>query len=222
MKENNELLWRGHRKSIDDDVKIFIRIYWEVLTYYFLLMKWKSMQKYPPTIKRIMVLQYHVGYSMQSQLDARIPGQVERKLIWQDCLRKQIDNNNNTLSRGLAFSITGKGFDFLASVTWTLLPFAMIHMVNHWIFFVNVYKYIPIYLYINAHNMFGNCKIIWIDEYIMKIFIHALFNFLRNCIYGTYKMKLTTESETIYSIKSYLCINEIIKWRTGKSLMDSN
>ena len=30
MKGNNELLWRGHRKSIDDDVKIFIRIYWEV------------------------------------------------------------------------------------------------------------------------------------------------------------------------------------------------
>lgn len=34
MKGNNKLLWRGHPKSIDDDVKIFIRIYWEFLTYY--------------------------------------------------------------------------------------------------------------------------------------------------------------------------------------------
>ena len=37
---------------------------------------------------------------------------------------------------------------------------------------------IPIYLYMNAHNMLGNCKINWIYKYIKKIFIHALFNFL--------------------------------------------
>lgn len=29
MKGNNKLFWRGYLKFIDDDVKIFIRIYWE-------------------------------------------------------------------------------------------------------------------------------------------------------------------------------------------------